>query len=97
MSLQWDQKARTTVPNQDIQPSQRAVQPARGEPVQGECLPLDWGDEEPDQVWEALYIKGLVHPPYRGRGNLAEVLKDWKPVGVELSDKELMQLLGRNP
>ena len=35
--------------------------------------------------------------PYRGRGNLAEVLKDWKPVGVELSDKELMQLLGRNP
>lgn len=72
-------------------------QPARGEPVQGANLPLDWGDEEPDRVWEALYNRGLVHPPYRGRGNLTEILANWKPVGVELSDQELMKLLGRQP
>ena len=72
-------------------------QPARGDPVQGHCPPLDWGDEEPDEVWAALYRKGLIRPPYRGRGNLAKILVDWKPVGVELSDEELMRLLGRIP
>lgn len=76
------------------------VQPVRAEPVWKpvERPPLDWGDEEPDPMWERLYHRGLVDPPYRGREDrrkVAEIVGDWKPIGKPMTNDELMCLLGR--
>ena len=77
-------------------------QPARGELIKlppPPRLPLDWGDEEPDPVWEDLYYKGVVDPPYRSgkdRAELMELLRaNYKPVGKPMTDEELMCALGR--
>ncbi len=73
-------------------------QPARGQPIQVPRPPLDWGDEEPDEVWERLYYKGLVSPPYRSaqdRRVVSEMVRNWKPIGKPMTDEELMCALGR--
>ena len=73
-------------------------QPARGEPIVESRLPLDWGDEEPDEVWETLYDNGLVDPPYRGRRHgqtIAEIVMTWKPLGRNITDEYLVCALGR--
>lgn len=73
-------------------------QPARGEPSVASRAPLDWGDEEPDRAWEELYNESLVSPPYRGRGNgqtIAELVKNWTPIGNDLTDEYLICALGR--
>ncbi len=73
-------------------------QPARGEPIKLPRPPLDWGDEEPDPVWEEMYNRGLVDPPYRGardRAELAEIIRSWKPLGKPMTNEELMCALGR--
>ena len=72
-------------------------QPARGQPIEVPRPPLDWGDEEPDEVWERLYYKGLVNPPYRSGKDFRDSIKDWKPIGVKMSDADLMRALGRWP
>ena len=73
------------------------VQPARSEPIWGKLKrpPLDWGDEEPDPVWERLYYRGEVDPPYRsGEDLLVAVEKSPKAVSA-ISDHRLMWSLGR--
>jgi hypothetical protein len=79
--------------------SDRLGQPATVESATPARPPLDWGDEEPDTVWQALYDKGLVDPPYRSGKDFVEFmrvfLKDRKPVGKPMSDDELMCALGR--
>ena len=76
-----------------------ARQPVRGEPVSGRRPPLDWGDEEPNPVWEKLYYKGSVDPPYRSgrdrRELVASIIADWKPLGKPMTNEELMCALGR--
>ena len=61
--------------------------------------PLDWGDEEPDTLWEDLYYRGLVDPPYRSGNDFVDFMKVFlkgrKPVGKPMSDDELMCALGR--
>ncbi len=76
------------------------VQPVRAEPVWQpvERPPLDWGDEEPDRVWERLYYKGLVDPPYRSREDrqsLMQTIRGWQPIGKPMTNEELMCALGR--
>ena len=73
-------------------------QPVRGGPIEVSRPPLDWGDEEPDEVWEALYLTGAVNPPYLGRSNgstLAQIVQSWTPIGDEVTDDYLMCALGR--
>ena len=70
-------------------------QPARGEPIKLARPPIDWGNEEPDEVWEELYNRGLVKPPYKGRTSIAELVAEWEPIGLELTDEERMCMLGR--
>ena len=76
------------------------VQPARSEPIWEKLKrpPLDWGDEEPDPVWERLYYRGEVNPPYPGREDrkrLIEEMRSWKPLGKPMTNDELMCALGR--
>ena len=77
-------------------------QPARGELLKlppRPRPPLDWGDEQPDPVWEDLYYKGVVDPPYRSGKEQQQFWKrffeEYKPVGKPMTDEELMCALGR--
>jgi len=77
-------------------------QPARGEPIyssDAERPPLDWGGEDPDPVWEKLYYRGSVDPPYRsGRDRkklMASMIANWEPIGKPFTNEELMCALGR--
>lgn len=82
----------------DEKASEILRQPARGQPIKVPRPPLDWGDEEPDPVWEDLYHKGLVSPPYQGRRNgqtIAEIVRNWEPIGHSITDEYLICALGR--
>lgn len=73
-------------------------QPAMGQPIKAPRPPLDWGDEEPDPVWEELYRSGQVSTPYQGHRHgrtIAQIVRSWKPIGQELTDSYLMCALGR--
>ena len=75
-------------------------QPVRDAPVSqnGERPPLDWGDEEPDPVWERLYYKGLVIPPFPSPEHDREIVEQvmrWGPLGKPMTDEDLMCALGR--
>lgn len=59
---------------------------------------VDWGDEEPDEVWLDLYERGLVRPPYRSwrdRRALAEAAAEWEPLGVDITNEDIVRWLGR--
>ena len=63
-----------------------------------EAAPVDWGGDEPDEVWLDLYKRGLVRPPYRSlrdRRALAEVVAEWEPLGTDLTDEDILRALGR--
>ena len=57
--------------------------------------PVDWGGDEPDEVWLDLYERGLVRPPYRNwrdRPDLSELPPRVKFNGT---DEDLLRALGR--
>lgn len=60
--------------------------------------PVDWGGDEPDEVWLDLYERGLVRPPYRSlrdRRALAEIAAEWEPLGVNITNDDIVRWLGR--
>ena len=60
--------------------------------------PVDWGGDEPDEVWLDLYERGLVRPPYRSlrdRHTLAEIAAEWEPLGADLTTEDILRALGR--
>ena len=60
--------------------------------------PVDWGGDEPDEVWLDLYERGLVRPPYRNwrdRHALAEIAAEWEPLGADLTTEDILRALGR--
>lgn len=85
--------------SRDQQNSEVVRQPARGQPIKVPRPPLDWGDEEPDRAWEALYYEGLVNPPYRSAKERKDFRKTFfienKPIGKPMTNDELMCALGR--
>ena len=74
-------------------------QPARGQPIKVPRPPLDWGDEEPDPVWEQLYYEGRVDPPYRSGRDFSVFMKrfdkEYEADGPPMTDEELMCVLSR--
>ena len=81
------------------QAAENLIQPARAEPI-GEGLarpPLDWGVEDPDLVWERLYHRGLVDPPYRSVEDRVQVLRDHPPLDFSWPTDQMLRDLGRLP
>ena len=57
---------------------------------------IDWGDEQPDEVWLDLYEQGLVRPPYRRtEQELAANISKWEPLGSNITDDDILRWLGR--
>lgn len=83
----------------DDQVSDIPRQPAKSKPIAVPRPPLDWGDDEPDTLWEELYYRGLVNPPYRAPKDQAafwqSFFEDYRPVGKPMTNDELMCALGR--
>ncbi len=58
---------------------------------------IDWGDEQPDEVWLDLYEQGLVRPPYR-RPNSHELdkpISEWEPLNFKGTTEDILRALGR--
>lgn len=75
------------------------VQPVRSEPVwkPAQRPPLDWGDEEPDLIWERLYHRGLVDPPYRSAKDTEDNIRDFPPLDVDWPTDQMLRDMGRLP
>ena len=58
---------------------------------------IDWGDQEPDEVWLSLYKRGLVRPPYRGRNSrkVADILAEQRPINFKGTAEDILRALGR--
>lgn len=58
---------------------------------------IDWGDQEPDEVWLSLYKRGLVRPPYRGRNSrkVADILAEQRPIDFKGTAEDILRALGR--
>ena len=69
------------------------IEPA-GDPT---AEPIDWGDQQPDEVWLDLYEQGLVHPPYRRPNSheLAKPISEWEPLNFKGTTEDILRALGR--
>ena len=57
--------------------------------------PVDWGGDEPDEVWLDLYARGLVRPPYRDWRNRPDLSELPPRVKFNGTDEDLLRALGR--
>ena len=57
--------------------------------------PVDWGDDEPDEVWLDLYKRGLVRPPYRDWRNRPDLSELPPRIRFTGTDEDLLRALGR--
>lgn len=97
-SIHWERIAGKRSMAPDEKASDIPGQPAKDEPLSVVRPPIDWGDGEPDPVWEDLYRKGLVNLPYQGRRSgqtIAEIVRTWQPIGHDITDEYLICALGR--
>lgn len=61
----------------------------------GAPAPVDWGGDEPDEVWLDLYERGLVRPPYRDWRNRPDLSELPPRIRFNGTDEDLLRALGR--
>ena len=56
---------------------------------------IDWGDEQPDEVWLDLYQQGLVHPPYQSKRTRPKLSELPPRIKFKGTTEDILRALGR--